>query len=615
MRHPCRRLMAIVTCLAAFAVATVGLGVDPAAAAPTTPAVGVQFHGMWSDYTDAQRIEVLDKMAAAGVTWVRLDLGWSSFQEVSRDAYSSWYIRRADFIVDAARARGIKVLGTLWQTPAWANGGRGMIVPPTDANDYARFAGWAAGHFRGRVSAWEVWNEPNHSSYFAGTVSQYVGLLRAAYPALKAGDPAAPVVFGGPDANDTTYLAAAYAAGAAGSFDVMATHPYMSVADAPPELPDDGTKYRLSHVAAVKRLMDVNGDGHKPIWFTEFGWSSHANTGGEANWQRGVTLAQQADYLVRTIRYVRDNFPYVTNIFWFKDRNGATGTTQIDNYGLLNRDLSPKPVYEALRAELAPAGRVGARSAQAGSATGRAGYWMVGRTGAVYAFGDAPHLGNAPAGSAATVDLEPTRSGSGYWIVDAAGRVSTFGDAGGHGDRPALLKGEKVTSLSRTGDDRGYWMFTTFGRVMAYGNAPHLGDMAGTRLNGPVLDSIVTPSGNGYYMVASDGGIFAFGDAAFYGSMGDTKLNAPVQSIVPDPDGVGYWLVASDGGIFAFDAPFHGSMGGTRLNRPITGMIGVGQSYFMVGEDGGIFSFGDAPYLGSLGDQPPSEPIVAAAVL
>jgi len=255
-----------------------------------------------------------------------------------------------------------------------------------------------------------------------------------------------------------------------------------------------------------------------------------------------------------------------------------------------------------------------ARGGQVGGGSGGSGYWMVGQDGAVYAFGGAAHLGNAPTGSAE--DLEPTPSKAGYWVVNAAGNVFSFGDApnlGGIDGR--LAAGEKVTSISATPSGGGYWLFTTFGRVAAFGDAGHVGDMSGTRLNSPVLDSIPTPSGRGYYMVAGDGGIFTFGDADFRGSMGGTPLNAPVQSLVPDSDGVGYWLVASDGGIFAFDAAFHGSMGGTRLNKPITGMVAFGPGgYLMVGEDGGIFTFGTAAFHGSLGDRPPLRPIASVAV-
>jgi hypothetical protein len=245
------------------------------------------------------------------------------------------------------------------------------------------------------------------------------------------------------------------------------------------------------------------------------------------------------------------------------------------------------------------------------------GYWMLGRDGKVYAFGDASVHGAAqPAGRAA--DLEPTPSGQGYWIVTEAGAVDVHGDAPFLGSIGAgvLRPSETVTAISRTTSGRGgYWLFTSLGRVFAFGDARFFGDMSSFKLNGPVLDAIPTPSGNGYYMVGSDGGIFTFGDAVFRGSMGSVPLNAPVQSLVPDPDGAGYWLVASDGGIFSFEGAFYGSMGSTKLNRPVTGMVGFGNGYLMVAEDGGIFSFGDAPFFGSLGDNPPAEPIVSTAIL
>jgi hypothetical protein len=247
--------------------------------------------------------------------------------------------------------------------------------------------------------------------------------------------------------------------------------------------------------------------------------------------------------------------------------------------------------------------------------TRRSGYWMVGSTGDVYAFGDARAMGNAPVGATPAVDIEATPNNDGYWIVDAAGRVFAFGTARSHGNAGGLSAGEQVTSLSATPDGGGYWIFTNRGRVLRFGNAPFLGDMSAAALNGPVLDSVATPSGKGYYMVASDGGVFAFGDARFAGSMASTRLNAPVQSLVPDPDGSGYWLVASDGGIFAFNAPFHGSMGSSRLNRPVTGMVGssTGGGYLMVAEDGGIFAFGDVAFRGSLGSSPPAAPVTAVA--
>ncbi|MGH9037364.1 MAG: hypothetical protein ACRD0O_16525 [Acidimicrobiia bacterium] len=166
------------------------------------------------------------------------------------------------------------------------------------------------------------------------------------------------------------------------------------------------------------------------------------------------------------------------------------------------------------------------------------------------------------------VDIEPTPSGHGYWVIDDRGTVFAQGDAVHHGSQPSarLRAGESVTSLAATRSGRGYW-------------------------------------------------IFSFGDARFFGSMGGVRLNKPVQSLVPDPDGAGYWLVASDGGVFSFEAGFRGSLGDKTLNRPVTGMVPYGNGYLMVGEDGGIFNFSDLPFSGSLGANPPADPVTSVAAL
>ena len=250
--------------------------------------------------------------------------------------------------------------------------------------------------------------------------------------------------------------------------------------------------------------------------------------------------------------------------------------------------------------------------------TSRSGYWMLGSRGRVFGFGDARSHGDVDTARLDTaVDIEPTSSGNGYWVLDNRGGVHPRGDAVYYGALTAaqLRTGESATSLSATRTRRGYRVFTSHGRVFPFGDATHLGDLAGTRLNGPVLDSITTSTGNGYYMVASDGGIFSFGDARFFGSMGGRRLNQPVRSLVPDPDGQGYWLVAADGGVFAFEAPFRGSMGGMTLNRPVTGMVPFGNAYLMVAEDGGIFNFSNRAFSGSLGADPPADPITSVAVL
>ena len=101
-----------------------------------------------------------------------------------------------------------------------------------------------------------------------------------------------------------------YAAGAKGYYDVMAVHPYMGNADLGPEAPTTRGRARMTHTArAASSLMAAKGDGAKPIWFTEFGWSTHANTATTPVWFLGVSEADAGRLPPRTLAMVQAQVP------------------------------------------------------------------------------------------------------------------------------------------------------------------------------------------------------------------------------------------------------------------------------------------------------------------
>jgi hypothetical protein len=336
-------------------VAAPGVGRPVQRAAFRRPAVGVQFHGLWSTYSDTERAGILDKVAAMGATWVRIDISWAMLQPtrapIDPDA---WGPQQVDKVITMAHRRGLKVLGTLWLTPPWAHPLAGERSGPADPRSYARALAWAARRWQGKAQAWEVWNEPNATEFFAGAnPNRYARLLCASYRAVQAapGPPAARIVYGGTMHNDVDWIRRTYQAGVQGCFDIMATHPYQSPADTSATSGAGASMWEFKHLRHVRSLMLRHGD-RRPVWVTEFGWSSHRNRGGEANWERGVTRRQQAVYTVNALRLLRREFPFVRNAFLYTDRaNPAEGIHQA-GYGLLTHRLRPKPVYHALRGYL-----------------------------------------------------------------------------------------------------------------------------------------------------------------------------------------------------------------------------------------------------------------------
>jgi len=305
---------------------------------------------LWESNDDLNRD--LDSMALTGAQWLRLDFDWPSVQP----SPSAWNWQATDRVVNGARARGLRVLGTLAYTPPWARAsGTDAKYPPTDPNTYARFAAAAARRYKGiGVRHWEIWNEPNQSNWWKPKPDPgaYAGLLWRANAALKAADPGATVIAGGlapaPDASDgsqingETFVRRMYQAGAKGNFDALAMHPYNYPVE--PMYPHPMNAFWAT-TPAVHRVMEVNGDGWKKVWLTEYG----APTAG----YRSVSEDQQAAYLVQAYdQAVRWDWAGPLFYYMYRDQSWNRSVRD-DNFGLRRPDWTWKKGWSAFVNEMA----------------------------------------------------------------------------------------------------------------------------------------------------------------------------------------------------------------------------------------------------------------------
>jgi hypothetical protein len=301
----------------------------------------------------------LDLARGAGAHVVRVDVGWASLEAGGPGQISDWYAKRLDAFMDGASARGLKVIVTLMGTPCWAStapesvrqGCRGAWwdrgvsdYPPAVAADYGAVARWLTARYGAGMAALEVWNEPNLARFWntPRPSGDYARLLRAAYPAAKAGDPDVPVLAGSLAGADRPFLARLYAAGIRGSYDGLAIHPYGESRA--------GTR-------AIRAAQLAAGD-RAPIWVTEFGWTSCRGASG------CVSERAQADDTARAFQAL-GRMPYVKAATAYDLREDGTDPSAFeDNFGLVNRDFSPKPAYAAVRAVLLHAAGARARAAR-----------------------------------------------------------------------------------------------------------------------------------------------------------------------------------------------------------------------------------------------------------
>lgn len=328
--------------------------------------IGVNYQPMWESMTDVRRQRILDELAAAGTEWVRVDVAWASLQPEGPDSYDmAWAVPRLDQRVREVRERDMKILLMLYWAPSWSSGTSAKNGRPADPGDYARAAAWVAERYDGRsvspdlkVEAIELWNEPDLEYFWsqqpaATVVSDFAQLIAVAGPAVRRANPEVTVVLGGPSAIDVDWFAELYEfPGLIGSYDVVSVHPYQSPGDAPPDAFDPAwAKYYMANLPNLLALMDEVGEP-APVWLTEFGWSSHDNSGyGEAgppNFARGVTTAEQADYMLAALAFF-ETLPRVEAAFWYNAANTRQTDPMQANFGLLTVDLERKPAWWAFK--------------------------------------------------------------------------------------------------------------------------------------------------------------------------------------------------------------------------------------------------------------------------
>ncbi len=176
-----------------------------------------------------------------------------------------WNWEPLDTWVAAAAANGNPdILLTLGQTPAWASSnpsdvnyvGAGAPAPPIHIQDWEDYITAVAQRYQGRIRYYEIWNEPNDSTYFTGTVTQLAQLTQTAYQILKSVDPGNTVI--SPAAYSTGYLANLLAAGIGPYVDAIGFHVYTT----PPELTGP-------QLADVRLAMQQFGVASLPLWDTE----------------------------------------------------------------------------------------------------------------------------------------------------------------------------------------------------------------------------------------------------------------------------------------------------------------------------------------------------------
>ena len=332
------RALVVAATMALF-VGSVLVGSSAARADVIAPAAGYGFAQGAPQLTmsAADLNRELDAVSKTRGEWLRVLINWSEI-ESTKGTYN-WAV--TDRVIKAARAHKLKVLSLVLSTPAWARRGgalAGMYAPPSNPASIAPFLKAFIKRYPD-VTRHEIWNEPNLPAFwglYPANPTEYTALLKASYTAIKAVQPSSTVVAAGmsPGAGAVDFVTKMYAAGAKGSFDAAAAHPYVF----PGGLAADSNN-GWSDVLRMHDVMVANGDGGKKIWATEYGEPNSA-----------VDEATQADYIRDFLAKWR-TLPYAGPSYIYTTRDRVTGSSNPEeSIGVYRSDWTPKPAQAAVKA-------------------------------------------------------------------------------------------------------------------------------------------------------------------------------------------------------------------------------------------------------------------------
>jgi len=334
------------------------------AATGTVPArfIGlVSDDAFWGTDADPSRQRTIAAIAGTGARMLRQSFSWSLIEPQPGRYDFSLY----DGYVAAAANANMTVLPILFDPPRFrsarpATGARRGTYPPANYSDFAVFAaalvrryGPAGAFWREHpdlpqlpIRSWQIWNEPNIPAYWPSgpNPAEYAAMLRTVAREIKTVDRGAKVVTAGLNESElgiklVPFLNGMYRAGAKGTFDVLALHPY-----AP------RSELVIAQINRAVRELRRNGDPARTL-VSELGWA----TGGPSNRPLVVGEAAQASLISRTItELARDRSRLrLDGIFYFNWRDVSATPGSRDHWGLhtglLRKDGSPKPAMQALR--------------------------------------------------------------------------------------------------------------------------------------------------------------------------------------------------------------------------------------------------------------------------
>jgi len=257
-----------------------------------------------------------------GCKWILRTFNWSIIEE-KKDVFDfSFY----DSYVDHAKEQGIKIIALLgYGTDYSPNGKSKFYISPGKMPLFLRYVEEIVRHYKGKIDAWCIWNEPN-ITFWQGTESEFYELTKLTAERIRTTDPDANIIGGVFWRSPERYIKNMYKAGGFKDLDGLAFHPYSVNPSDSMQVYDKFTKI----------LSDISYSS--PVWITEVGYP----TGGWYPTQ--VSTNKLSVFVVKTVAGMAARG--ARTLLWYEMLDvKETGTINISSekqFGLVNKDFSRK---------------------------------------------------------------------------------------------------------------------------------------------------------------------------------------------------------------------------------------------------------------------------------
>jgi hypothetical protein len=170
----------------------------------------------------AEEYRFLDEM---GISWVLTTFYWDAIERQQ----GVWDFSGTDAFVDSAKVHGKKIIAVLAYQTDWLfpEGESKKYIAPENIRHFVHFVEKTVSRYKGRVDAWQIWNEPNFSLFWKGSREEYLALTNVASAKIRETDPDAQLLMGGFNLlGYRPYLKGLFESGAMQYGGDMSFHPY-----------------------------------------------------------------------------------------------------------------------------------------------------------------------------------------------------------------------------------------------------------------------------------------------------------------------------------------------------------------------------------------------------